>query len=341
MASSFSTTYPRGFFALSSTAAARSAEVVIPILLDLFNVRNVADVGCGDGTWLSYFRTAGVANVIGFDGDYVSRDLLKIPAESFHPMDLEHPETRPDRFDLVLSLEVAEHLSPESAERFISFLTCLGDVVCFSAAVPGQGGFHHLNEQWQSYWIQLFTQRSYTKVDCLRPQLWNDDRVAWYYVQNMFIFVNRSRLHAYPQLREYIISPRPWPEAVIHPRTFQRRLEVLNREMNMLESACRITLALPKEAILLVAGDGGVKPFDRIGARRAREFTIDPLSDPKGLLGQLQQLVKIAGPMCYLAVWLHDTPTFAVLESFLSILGKKCKVILRLPRAMLFDVSQI
>ena len=60
------------------------------------------------------------------------------------------------RFDLVNCLEVAEHLDASRADSFVDDLCALGDVVVFSAAIPGQGGTHHVNEQFQSYWQERF-----------------------------------------------------------------------------------------------------------------------------------------------------------------------------------------
>src|ERR1039458_216669 len=40
-------------------------------------------IGCGDGTWLSVFRKLAVDDILGIDGDYVTRDLLQIPQDRF------------------------------------------------------------------------------------------------------------------------------------------------------------------------------------------------------------------------------------------------------------------
>ena len=71
-------------------------------------------------------------------------------------------------------LEVAEHIPPECADIFVESLTWgLAPVIMFSAAVPGQGGTLHLNEQWPAYWASKFAQHGYVLIDCLRPQLWD------------------------------------------------------------------------------------------------------------------------------------------------------------------------
>jgi hypothetical protein len=90
---------------------------------------------------------------------------------------------------LALSLEVAEHLPPESANSFVASLVQLAPAVLFSAAVPGQGGVQHINEQWQSFWARCFERQGYRTVDILRPRIWADSRVAFYYRQNALLYV--------------------------------------------------------------------------------------------------------------------------------------------------------
>ena len=148
--------YTADFFADHRDGARRSARVVVPLVLELVRARSVVDVGCGDGTWLSVFREHGVEDVRGIDGDYVDRAELQIPRERFHPHDLTRPLELGHTFDLAVSLEVAEHLPPESADDFVTSLTRHAPIVLFSAAAPYQGGQNHVNEQWPAYWAARF-----------------------------------------------------------------------------------------------------------------------------------------------------------------------------------------
>lgn len=86
-------------------------------------------------------------------------------------------------FDLVMSLEVAEHLDAKYAETFVDSLTNFGPVILFSAAVPFQGGEHHVNEQWPSYWEELFAKKGYVAVDAIRKHIWQNPEVEWWYAQ--------------------------------------------------------------------------------------------------------------------------------------------------------------
>ncbi len=172
----------------------RSAEVIVPMVRDLFRVGSVVDVGCGEGAWLSVYLKSGVREVMGLDGAHVDRRRLRVPAECFRASDLNAPPALERRFDLAQSLEVAHYLPAESAERFVAFLTGLAPVVLFSAGVPGQAGSLHRNEQWPSYWIGLFARRGYVALDPVRPRVWHDERVALYYRQNALLFAAEESL---------------------------------------------------------------------------------------------------------------------------------------------------
>lgn len=209
--------YDRGFFEARLGGSRSSAEVIVPIVLGLVDCRSVVDVGCGTGEWLAEFRRAGVQDVLGVDGDYVDRRLLKIPGDRFLAADLACPLDLRRRFDLVVSLEVAEHLAAEVAETFVTSLTTLGDVVLFSAAVPHQGGTHHVNERWQGFWASLFEARGFRPIDCVRSSVWDDPRVDWWYAQNTFLYARSERIAADPKLRQ-AAGAKPCPGlALVHP----------------------------------------------------------------------------------------------------------------------------
>lgn len=181
--------YDAGFFGNLDAGVRRSAAVIAPILVAALRPRSVVDVGCGTGTWLAAFREAGVRDVLGVDGDYVSRSSLDIPVEDFLASDLNAPLRIDRSFDLALSLEVAEHLAPSRAEGFVGDLVRLAPMVCFSAAIPFQGGTHHVNERWQEEWAGLFADHGYRPVDLVRTKVWDNPDVEPWYAQNMLLYV--------------------------------------------------------------------------------------------------------------------------------------------------------
>jgi SAM-dependent methyltransferase len=190
------------------------------LVVDLVRPSSVVDFGCGVGAWLAAFRAHGIQDVLGIDGDYVDRSQLRIPAENFVARDLTRSLTLPRSFDLAVSLEVAEHLDEQCADGFVTSLTRAAPVVAFSAAVPLQGGDHHVNERWPSYWAQRFERMGYVAVDALRSKIWSDARVDWWYAQNLLVFCRASNLHDYPLLAEAHARTDHARLDVVHPRNY-------------------------------------------------------------------------------------------------------------------------
>lgn len=186
------TAYSSTFFDGQQDNSARAASVIVPWLVEWFAPASVVDIGCGTGSWLAAFRDRGVERVLGLDGGYVDRGMLRIPRACFCATDVSAPFDLDGRFDLALSLEVAEHLPDEAGVRLVRVLCDAAPVVVFSAAVPMQGGTGHINERWQSEWAERFADRGMRALDAIRPRVWGDDRVPWWYQQNMLVFVREG-----------------------------------------------------------------------------------------------------------------------------------------------------
>ena len=101
-----------------------------------------------------------------------------------------------DKYDLGLSIEVAEHIDEKYADPFVDGLCAAADLIIFSAAMPYQEGDHHVNCQYPSYWIRKFESRGYYADDRIRLSLWNDDSVVLHCRMNCMIFVNSKSRYA-------------------------------------------------------------------------------------------------------------------------------------------------
>lgn len=212
--------YDMQFYRNQADGSLRSARVIVPYVLNIvLRTNSVIDVGCGTGAWLSEFLLHGVTEVFGIDGGNAGDLLLQIDSDRIRRQDLETPIAMDRRFDLCMSLEVAEHLSPERSETFIHELCVLADVVLFGAAIPGQGGCNHINERWPSYWISLFRAQGYECFDVIRPTFWHDRRVEWWYSQNTFLFV-RAGVPKSDDLGMQV--DRRSLTNVVHPRCFDQ-----------------------------------------------------------------------------------------------------------------------
>lgn len=210
-------TYGDAFFSELEAVVESSARVVVPVVCKLLSPRSVLDVGCGRGTWLRIFREQGVADTIGIDGPHVAADTLEIPAETFIATDLTEPFDLGRRFDLAVSLEVGEHLDPEVAPAFVRSLVAHAPAVLFSAAIPLQGGPGHVNEAWQSEWANRFAAHGYSAIDAVRPVVWRDERVAYWYAQNTLLYVDETTRRSLD--RE---ADGDAPFDIVHPEMFTR-----------------------------------------------------------------------------------------------------------------------
>lgn len=212
--------YKDSFFADRHARTVYAANTVLGVVLPVLPpVQAAVDIGCGVGTWLSVARGLGAADIAGVDGPWVDTRNLAIPRECFTHHDLGSDLDLGRRFDLAISLEVAEHLPASRAEGFVAWLTRLSDFVLFSAAIPLQGGRNHVNEQWPDYWADLFARQGYRPADFVRRQIWNDPRIATWYRQNLLVFVRRER---WPELA---LAETPGPLAVVHPEVYLQKLE--------------------------------------------------------------------------------------------------------------------
>jgi len=194
-------------------------------IFPLLEPRRIVDIGCGVGTWMRAALDLGAEAVVGVDGDYVDRSMLLVDPASFVPADIAAARLPKvlkghlaDPFDLVMCLEVAEHLPFLRAASFVEDLTCLSDVVLFSAAVPFQFGTNHVNEQWPEFWAILFRACGFACWDWLRRELWAEQGVDWWYAQNTLVFAREGCAAA---------ESLPWDAraqgkslSIVHPQNF-------------------------------------------------------------------------------------------------------------------------
>jgi SAM-dependent methyltransferase len=213
---------------------------------------SVVDVGCGTGGWLAVFRSLGIEDVLGVDGSWADQKKLEIPQERFVVFDLKKPLRLDRRFDLVLSLEVAQHLADRYAATFVGSLTGLGPAVLFSAAIPYQGGIGHVNEQWPDYWVEHFGRHGYVPIDCIRPWIWSNPHVEWWFAQNTFLFAERPYAESHPALKRELDATQTGQLARVHPRRYLPLAESADRLHRTAEEIA--ALVAPADTMILVGG---------------------------------------------------------------------------------------
>src|SRR4051812_46660340 len=212
------TQYDDSFYGYQMEGSVSSARELVPMMYDVFKPASVIDIGCGVGGWLRAFKEiCKVEDIRGVDGDYVKQENLRIPADKFISYDLTKFYDAGRKFDLSMTLEVGEHLPDQAADDFVKTLVTAARKVVFSAAIPGQGGTFHINEQYPEYWAEKFAKHGYVAVDYFRKQIWNNDKIEWWYRQNIFVFIHKDELPNYPQLQEAYQKTDPQFITRLHP----------------------------------------------------------------------------------------------------------------------------
>lgn len=232
-------TYSAGFYEDLGALAHHAALELVPTLLELIDPKSVVDVGCGAGAFVREFARHGVKDVLGIEGPDFPSDLYRGPDETLVVLDLEQPVELDRRFDLVVCLEVAEHLSYPRSAGFVRDLVRLGDVVVFSAAIPGQGGTHHVNEQWPTFWREQFARHGFEAHDVLRPRVWTNPSVATWYKQNLVMYAESGG-----RLAPAVEAAAPF--SIVHPDQYalaQRQLAAiptLEHQVRVLTHDCNL-----------------------------------------------------------------------------------------------------
>lgn len=200
----------------------KSAKVVLPMVLDIIKPASILDVGCGLGTWLKTAEDLGVAYLFGIDNYGIAKEKLYVKEEQFKQINLNKDFNLQQVFDLVICLEVAEHLEPQSAKTFIECLTKHSKVVLFSAAILGQGGQYHINEQNPAYWEEIFRDLNYIPVDIIRSKFEGHHEVEWWYQQNMILYLEKTKAH------ELHLEDTGSVKLKIHPQNYLTKLNFID-----------------------------------------------------------------------------------------------------------------
>ena len=204
-----------------------SARLILSLLFTRYRPKSVLDVGCGLGIWLAVARELGISDIAGVEGAWLDPKLARIAPSAITTADLEKGFDLGRRFDLAMTLEVAEHLSPQAAPRFVAALTRHADVVLFSAAIPFQGGHHHVNEQFPDYWAEHFRAHGYVPLDFIRPQIWQSRETLLWLRQNTLVFAREALTR---RKGPFADVPPAGPLALVHPQMYVERVESVLKE---------------------------------------------------------------------------------------------------------------
>lgn len=210
--------YSQDYYTMHLTGAKNSANEILGLISTFYMPTSVVDFGCGSGIWMKTAKEIFHAKVLGIDQHSYSDIDMFIDSGEYCSHNLETPLPARQKYDLAISVEVAEHIAEKYADIFVSSICEHSDVILFSAAMPMQGGTGHVNEQPCSYWVNKFEQHGYFALDCLRPALWNNGNVEIWYRNNSILYVSESK-------QGELSKKAPchsYPIDVIHPQMMSR-----------------------------------------------------------------------------------------------------------------------
>lgn len=204
--------------------AIKSRDEIFKVLIDLGFLKpgmKVLDVGCGIGEFGFEAKEKYAIDYYGVDYR-TPREKLLIENHKYAEYDLMSGSEFPwmGKFDLVICTEVLEHIDEKYAESAVQLLTKLSDTILFSAAVPGQGGHHHVNEQWQTYWAAIFAVNGFCGNQSLMISMfWNNENVDVWYRQNLVLYTKYE-----------LDSSDTNVMAVVHPVMFENVIKTLKSQ---------------------------------------------------------------------------------------------------------------
>lgn len=183
---------PKYYQTMVEPYARKSVPQMAKSITETFHPASVIDVGCGSGALLAALRKLGVRRLLGLDSSEAGLDIARARSLDVRKFDITAERwTSTERFDIAVSMETAEHLPKNSADRYVELLCSLAPVVIFTAAHPGQGGIGHLNEQPPEYWTELFKAHGFTlseKTTADWQTAWSAAGVANFYTRNLMVF---------------------------------------------------------------------------------------------------------------------------------------------------------
>lgn len=247
--------YNEKFYSDRRNRVIPSANIIMKLVFDLCPIDSVIDFGCGTGTWINAARSNGAKHVLGIEGNWLQDEFLDNPDLDVQKLDLSKPIKINQKFDLAISLEVGEHLPPERAESFIEDICRTSQKVLFSAAIPNQGGTGHVNEQWQQYWAKLFSKLGYRAFDVIRPKIWSNSSIPFWYRQNIILYMHEDEIEHNKDIYLSLQETKPADLDVVHPDQFKlntnRNFAYRIEQMGFIQRL-KIAAGIPKALIAAI-----------------------------------------------------------------------------------------
>ncbi|GJQ43211.1 MAG: hypothetical protein JETCAE03_27090 [Ignavibacteriaceae bacterium] len=208
------------------------AKEILPSLFTIINTpSSIVDLGGGLGGWCKAFQEYGVLNTNCIDHPSINLNDLLINKNNFIPCNFEVDMPPLLKSDLAVCIEFAEHIKTKLSSKIVNYLTSCSNTILFSAAIPGQGGLGHINEQWPFFWVEAFQRESFHFLDVIRPLIIENDKIPYYLRQNIFLIVHEDVLSNFNKNHSYNFNTNEW--SLVH-RSILNKRHLKNRIKNIL-----------------------------------------------------------------------------------------------------------
>lgn len=148
------------------------------------NIENFVDIGCGKGLYTMEIIGSGKTGT-GYDGSPLTPQITWGLCKT---LDFSEP-VYIGKFDLVLSLEVGEHIPEQYEQPFLDNLVrAARDLIILSWAVEGQCGIGHFNCRNNDYIINQMAARGFT-LDAESTKYLREQSTLPWFKNTLMVFV--------------------------------------------------------------------------------------------------------------------------------------------------------
>ncbi len=162
---------------------------MVDSIITHMNPENVLDLGCGACNFANVLDEHGYP-VLAVDGSKYAQETAN-EGVAFTLWDLREPIDLGMQYDLVLCVEVIEHIDAEFEDITLDTITNhAADWIMFTGAKPGQRGKGHVNCRELDYWETKLERRGIIlqpKLTKKIQQEWREKKVRWWYVEGLII----------------------------------------------------------------------------------------------------------------------------------------------------------
>ena len=180
-------TYDKDFYERHAAYYDRAIPHFTNYMKENFVFESMCDLGCGPGDFLRELQNE--RDVLGVDFSVGVPQTLAIDPSKYVDADLTKPLPFNRHFDVVMSLEVWEHLHPEFEKQYLDNVDSLTpDHVIISCAAPKQWGRHHYSPHEAQYVLDAMISRGYVFDEELTAKFKKIKLLASFYRRNTFVF---------------------------------------------------------------------------------------------------------------------------------------------------------